>query len=65
MCVEKGRFDVTYYDYDRMDKNEWKCEMYFDKAIQVININVISDVSRKMKIAKYRSWCRTVAGVIQ
>ena len=56
---------MTYYDYDRMDKNEWKCEMYFDKAIQVININVISDVSRKMKIAKYRSWCRTVAGVIQ
>lgn len=35
--------NVTYrvYDYDRVDKNEKKRELHFDKAVQVMNMKVI------------------------
>ena len=51
--------NVTYrvYDYDRVDKNEKKRELHFDKAVQVMNMKVAPDVSQKPRIVKYYSGC--------
>lgn len=51
--------NVTYrvYDYDRVDKNGKKRELHFDKAIQVMDMNVEPDVSQKPRIVKYYSGC--------
>lgn len=47
--------NVTYrvYDYDRVDKNVKKCELNFDKAVQVLNMKAASDVSQKPRSVKY------------
>lgn len=41
--------NVTYrvYDYDRIDKNDQKRELHFDKAVQVMNMKVGPDVRQK------------------
>lgn len=51
--------NVTYrvYDYDRVDKNGKKRELHFDKAVQVMNMNIAPDVSQKPRIVKYYSGC--------
>ena len=51
--------NVTYrvYDYDRVDKNGKKRELHFDKAVQVMDMNVEPDVSQKPRIVKYYSGC--------
>ena len=51
--------NVTYrvYDYDRVDKNGKKRELHFDKAVQVMDMNVEPDVSQKARIVKYYSGC--------
>ena len=40
--------NVTYrvYDYDRVDKNGQKRELHFDKAVQVMNMDVAPDVKQ-------------------
>ena len=40
------------YDYDRVDKNGKKRELHFDKAVQVMNMNVAPDVSQKPRMVK-------------
>lgn len=51
--------NVTYrvYDYDRVDKNGKKRELHFDKAIQVMNIDVAPDVKQKLRIIKHYPGC--------
>ena len=51
--------NVTYrvYDYDRVDKNGKKRELHFDKAVQVMDMNVEPDVNQKPRMVKYYSGC--------
>ena len=51
--------NVTYrvYDYNRVDKNGKKRELHFDKAVQVMDMNVAPDVSQKPRIVKYYPGC--------
>ena len=51
--------NVTYrvYDYDRVDKNGQKRELHFDKAVQVMNMDVAPDVKQKPRMVKYYSGC--------
>ena len=52
--------NVTYrvYDYDRVDKNGKKRELHFDKAVQVMDMNVEPDVSQKPRIVKRQTQSR-------
>lgn len=51
--------NVTYrvYDYNRMDKNGKKRELHFDKAVQVMDMNVAPDIKQKPRIVKYYPGC--------
>lgn len=51
--------NVTYrvYDYDRVDKNGKKRELHFNKAVQVMNMDVAPDVRQKPRIVKYYPGC--------
>lgn len=51
--------NVTYrvYDYDRVDKNGQKRELHFNKAVQVMDMSVASDVKQKPRIVKYYPGC--------
>lgn len=51
--------NVTYrvYDYDRVDKNGKKRELHFDKAVQVMNMEVAPDVKQKSRIVKHYPGC--------
>lgn len=51
--------NVTYrvYDYNRVDKNGNKRELNFDKAVQVMNMNVAPDVNQKPRMMKYYPGC--------
>lgn len=55
--------NVTYrvYDYDRVDQNGKKRELHFDKAVQVMNMNITPDVCQKPRMIKhYPGCCREV-----
>ena len=41
--------NVTYrvYDYDRVDKNGKKSELHFDKAVQVMDMGIATDIKQK------------------
>lgn len=47
--------NVTYYvyDYDRTDKNGQKRKLHFDKAVQVMNIDIASDIKSNLRLVKY------------
>ena len=47
--------NVTYrvYDYDRADKNGKKRERHFDKTVQVMNMDVATDVKQKSRMVRY------------
>ncbi|MDO4338424.1 MAG: class I mannose-6-phosphate isomerase [Eubacteriales bacterium] len=51
--------NVTYrvYDYDRVDKNGKKRELNFDKAVQVMDMNVASDVKQNPRLIKHYPGC--------
>lgn len=51
--------NVTYrvYDYDRVDKNGKKRELNFDKAVQVMHMNVTPDAKQKPRLIKYYPGC--------
>lgn len=51
--------NVTYrvYDYDRIDKNGKKRELHFDKAVQVMDMGVASDIKQKPRMVKYYAGC--------
>ena len=51
--------NVTYrvYDYNRVDKNGKKRELHFDKAVQVMDISVVLDVSQKPRMVKHYPGC--------
>ena len=51
--------NITYrvYDYDRVDKNGKKRELHFDKAVRVMDMDVIPDVKQKPRIVKYYPGC--------
>ena len=51
--------NVTYrvYDYDRIDKNGKKRELHFDKAVQVMNMDVAPDLKQKPRLVKYYPGC--------
>lgn len=51
--------NVTYrvYDYDRVDKNGKKRELHFDKAVQIINMDVEPDVKQNPRLVKYYPGC--------
>lgn len=47
--------DVTYrvFDYNRIDKNGKKRELHFEKAIQVMNMDVAPDIKQKPRMVRY------------
>lgn len=51
--------NVTYrvYDYDRVDKNEKKRELHFDKAVQVMEMGVAPEAKQKPRMVKYYPGC--------
>lgn len=51
--------NVTYrvYDYDREDKNGNKRELHFDKAIQVMDMDVAPDAGQKPRMVKHYPGC--------
>lgn len=51
--------NVTYrvYDYDRVDKDGNKRQLHFDKAIQVMNMDVAPDIKQKKRLVKYYPGC--------
>lgn len=51
--------NVTYrvYDYNRVDKNGKKRELHFDKAIQVMDMNVASDVHQRPRMIRHYPGC--------
>ena len=51
--------NVTYrvYDYDRIDKNGKKRELHFEKAIQVMDMDITPDVKQKSRIIKHYPGC--------
>lgn len=51
--------NVTYrvYDYDRVDKSGNKRELHFDKAVQVMNMDIASGVRQKPRMVKYYPGC--------
>lgn len=51
--------NVTYrvYDYDRVDKSGNKRELHFDKAVQVMNMDIASGVNQKPRMVKYYPGC--------
>lgn len=51
--------NVTYrvYDYDRVDKNGKKRELHFDKAVQVMNMDIAPNARQKPRMVKYYAGC--------
>lgn len=51
--------NVTYrvYDYERVDKNGKKRELNFDKAVQVMDMNVAPDVKQNPRLIKHYPGC--------
>lgn len=51
--------NVTYrvYDYDRIDKNGKKRELHFEKAVQVMKMDVAPDVKQKGRMVHYEPGC--------
>lgn len=51
--------NVTYrvYDYDRVDKNGKKRQIHFDKAVQVMDMDVVPDIKQKKRMVKYYPGC--------
>ena len=51
--------NVTYrvYDYDRVDKNGKKRELHFDKAVQVMDMDVAPDLKQKPRIVRHYPGC--------
>lgn len=51
--------NVTYrvYDYNRVDKNGKKRELHFDKAVQVMNMDVAPDVKQNPRLVKHYPGC--------
>lgn len=51
--------NVTYrvYDYNRVDKNGHKRELHFDKAVQVMNMDVAPDIQQNPRLVRYYPGC--------
>lgn len=51
--------NVTYrvYDYERVDKNGNKREIHFDKAVQVMDMDIAPDVSQNPRMVKHYLGC--------
>lgn len=51
--------NVTYrvYDYERVDKNGRKRELHFDKAVQVMDMDVAPDARQKPRMVKHYPGC--------
>ena len=51
--------NVTYrvYDYDRVDKDGNKRELHFDKAVQVMDMDLAPDASQKPRMVKHYPGC--------
>lgn len=51
--------NVTYrvYDYDRVDKNGKKRELHFDRAVQVMNMEIAPEVRQKPHMIKHYPGC--------
>ena len=51
--------NVTYrvYDYERVDKYGKKRKLHFDKAVQIMNMDVEPDAKQKLRIVKYYLGC--------
>lgn len=51
--------NVTYrvYDYNRVDKDGHKRELHFDKAVQVMNMDVAPDIQQKPRLVRHYPGC--------
>ena len=54
---ESSNVTFRVYDYDRVDKNGKKRELHFDKAVQVMNMDVAPDVKQNPRLVKYYPGC--------
>ena len=47
--------NVTYriYDYNRVGKDGKKREIHFDKAVQIMNMNPVSNIKQKQRIVRH------------
>lgn len=55
----QGSSNVTYhvYEYDCIDKNDHKREVHFDKAVQVMNMDVALNVKQNPSLVKHYPEC--------
>lgn len=51
--------NATYrvYDYNRVDKNGHKRELHFDKAVQVMNMDVAQDIKQNPRLVRHYPGC--------
>lgn len=54
---ENSNLTYRVYDYDRDDKNGQKRELHFDKAVQVMDMDISSDVKKNPRLTKYYPGC--------
>lgn len=52
---ENSNLTYRLYDYDRVDKNGKKRELHVDKALEVANLNGISEPKQPLRVLKYRA----------
>lgn len=54
---ESSNVIYRVYDYDWIDKDGKKGELHFDKAVQVIDMNIVPDVKQKLRFVKHYPGC--------
>ena len=54
---ESSNVTFRVYDYDRVDKNGQKRELHFDKAVQVMDMDVAADVKQNPRLVKHYPGC--------
>lgn len=54
---ESSNVTFRVYDYDRVDKNGQKRELHFDKAVQVMDMDVAPDVKQNPRLVKHYPGC--------
>lgn len=52
---ESSNLTYRVYDYDRIDKNGKQRDLHFDKAIDVMNMDVAPDITQKQRIIHFSS----------
>lgn len=54
---ESSNLTYRLYDYDRVDKNGKTRELHVDKALDIANLNSLSNPKQPMRVLKYKNGC--------